>query len=111
MKRIFIILLLFSINSHSQKKSISKTDSIAKIELKNKITSLQLKLDSIVMKEELERKKLTKQWSVNGRVTFIFNQTSHSNWLAGGENNIAGNILINYDFNYINDNSCKESGF
>ena len=103
MKRIFIILLLFSINSHSQKKSISKTDSIAKIELKNKITSLQLKLDSIVMKEELERKKLTKQWSVNGRVTFIFNQTSHSNWLAGGENNIAGNILINYDFNYIND--------
>lgn len=39
-------------------------------------------------------------WKVDGRFTFLFNQSTFTNWKAGGDNTIAGNIGINYDFNY-----------
>lgn len=40
------------------------------------------------------------KWKIDGRFAFIFNQSSFSNWASGGENTVAGNININYDFNY-----------
>jgi hypothetical protein len=40
------------------------------------------------------------QWKIHGRFDFIFNQSSFTNWSSGGENTVAGNININYDFNY-----------
>ena len=40
------------------------------------------------------------KWKIHGRFVFVFNQSSFSNWSSGGENTIAGNININYDFNY-----------
>lgn len=40
------------------------------------------------------------KWKIHGRFAFIFNQSSFSNWSSGGENTVAGNININYDFNY-----------
>ncbi len=39
-------------------------------------------------------------WKIHGRFTFIFNQSSFTNWTSGGENTIAGNLNVNYDFNY-----------
>ncbi len=39
-------------------------------------------------------------WKIHGRFTFIFNQSSFANWASGGENTIAGDLNINYDFNY-----------
>ena len=104
MKKLFIIFFLFSASCFSQikKDSIRRLDSIKKVELKNNISSLQLKLDSILKNEQKEKKEAPEEWTVNGRVNFIFNQTSFSNWLAGGENNVAGNIGVNYDFNYRN---------
>jgi len=39
-------------------------------------------------------------WKIHGRFTFIFNQSSFTNWNSGGENTIAGNLNVNYDFNY-----------
>ncbi len=42
----------------------------------------------------------TPKWKIHGRFAFIFNQSSFSNWASGGENTVAGNININYDFNY-----------
>lgn len=30
----------------------------------------------------------------------MFNQSSFSNWVSGGENSLAANAFINYDFNY-----------
>jgi hypothetical protein len=44
------------------------------------------------------------KWNVNGRVAFIFNQSSFSNWASGGQNTVAGNINLNYDFNYKKEN-------
>jgi hypothetical protein len=39
-------------------------------------------------------------WKTKGNFSLLFNQSNFSNWVAGGENNISGNISINYDFNY-----------
>ena len=39
-------------------------------------------------------------WKTNGNVSFLFNQSNFNNWLAGGENNVSGNLGINYNFNY-----------
>ena len=39
-------------------------------------------------------------WKKGGTFSLIGNQSSFNNWLAGGQSNIAGNILVNYDFNY-----------
>ena len=102
MKRLFIIFFLTSISLHAQvhKDSVYSIDSITKIALTKKIKLLQTKLDSIIKDEKKEEGE--KPWSVKGRVNFVFNQTSFSNWLAGGENNTAGNIGVNYDFNYRN---------
>lgn len=45
----------------------------------------------------------TRGWTKKGDVIFLFNQSSFSNWLAGGENNFSGNLGLNYDFNYKNE--------
>lgn len=46
------------------------------------------------------QKNHSKIWTVTGKATFLFNQTSFSNWASGGDNTIAGNLGLNYDFNY-----------
>ena len=38
-------------------------------------------------------------WRKKGTITFLFNQSSFKNWVAGGEDNISGNLGLNYDFN------------
>jgi hypothetical protein len=39
-------------------------------------------------------------WVKKGTFTFLVNQSSFNNWLAGGQSNISGNVGVNYDFNY-----------
>jgi hypothetical protein len=39
-------------------------------------------------------------WTKKGNASLLFNQSTFSNWVAGGENNISGNLGFNYDFNY-----------
>ena len=39
-------------------------------------------------------------WTKKGNASLLFNQSTFENWVAGGENNIAGNLGFNYDFNY-----------
>lgn len=47
-----------------------------------------------------EKKDSISNWNIKGEVTFLFNQSSFSNWTSGGEDAIASNININYDLNY-----------
>lgn len=42
-------------------------------------------------------------WTKKGNISLLFNQSSFNNWIAGGENNLSGNLGINYDFNYKKD--------
>ncbi|GGB76980.1 protein of unknown function precursor [Flavobacterium suaedae] len=39
-------------------------------------------------------------WKKKGNASFLFNQSTFDNWLAGGENNISGSAGLNYDINY-----------
>ena len=40
-------------------------------------------------------------WTKKMKISFLFNQSAFNNWVAGGENTIAGNLGLNYDFNYL----------
>lgn len=43
-------------------------------------------------------------WKKGGSFSFLFNQSAFNNeWLGGGTSNIAGNMGLNYDFNYNTD--------
>ncbi len=39
-------------------------------------------------------------WKKGGTFSFLANQATFNNWLAGGQSNIAGNIGVNYNANY-----------
>ena len=53
--------------------------------------------------EKKENKPISK-WKIHVRFSFLFNQSSFSNWASGGENTVAGNLNLNYDFNYKKNN-------
>ena len=40
-------------------------------------------------------------WKKSGKITLLINQSAFSNWQAGGDNNFAGNLNLNYDLNYL----------
>lgn len=40
-------------------------------------------------------------WTKSGNISFLLNQSTFENWLAGGQNNLAGTVGINYDFNLL----------
>ena len=42
-------------------------------------------------------------WTIHGQNTILINQSSFSNWAAGGQNSLAANIVLDYDFNYKKD--------
>jgi len=44
-----------------------------------------------------------KVWKIHGQNTLLINQSSFSNWAAGGVNSLAANIVLDYDFNYKRD--------
>lgn len=59
---------------------------------------------SLISLSQEKKDSIPKKWDVTGKLVFLFNQSTFSNWVAGGSNTIAGNIAINYDFNYNKNN-------
>ena len=59
-------------------------------------------LINITSKAEAKAKDTTNMgWKKGGNFVFLANQSAfNNNWLAGGTSNTAGNLVINYDFNY-----------
>jgi hypothetical protein len=61
----------------------------------------------ILKKNEEIAKKLAETkpngWVKKGTFSFLANQATFTNWLAGGQSNVSGNIGLNYDFNYKKD--------
>lgn len=43
-------------------------------------------------------------WKIHGQNTLLLNQSSFSNWAAGGVNSFALNLLLDYDFDYKKEN-------
>ena len=42
-------------------------------------------------------------WRINGKAGLVFNQVALTNWAAGGQNSLAGNILFNMTADYTKD--------
>ena len=53
-----------------------------------------------VYAQEASDDKEKEGWTTVGTFTFLLNQSGFSNWQAGGENSMAANVKVNYDFNY-----------
>lgn len=83
MKKVVIALsLLFGLHVSAQQEVIKSVDEVVKA---------------------VNDTTRTKGWVKKGNISFLFNQSSFNNWVAGGENNISGNLGLNYDFNYKSD--------
>lgn len=50
-------------------------------------------------------------WKFKGNASLLFNQSTFDNWVAGGENNISGNVGINYEINYKKDDWTWDNKF
>ena len=57
-----------------------------------------------VQSQDLSKPDTTKVWTTKGNFSLLFNQSNFNNWAAGGENNLSGNVGVNYDFNYKKNN-------
>ena len=42
-------------------------------------------------------------WTIHGQNTILLNESSFSNWAAGGANSFAANVVFDYDFDYKKD--------
>lgn len=51
--------------------------------------------------QETEEEGPKQGWTRTGNFSLLLNQSSFSNWAAGGQDNISGTLGINYDFNYV----------
>lgn len=65
-----------------------------------KLIILCFVLAGLSINAQEKKKDSTSNWTKKGVFTLLFNQASFSNWIAGGENSVAGTVSINYDFNY-----------
>ena len=49
-------------------------------------------------------------WTTEGNIQLLFNQSAfNAEWTGGGTSNIAGNLIFNYDFNYLKDDFTWDS--
>lgn len=77
---------------------------VLKIAFLSAVSILSLNVSAQETEEvEIVQIDTTKTWTIKGENTFLINQSSFSNWAAGGVNSLAGNIILNYDFNYKKD--------
>lgn len=56
---------------------------------------------STYAQEEKENDTLPNGWKTEGNIQLLFNQSAfNAEWTGGGTSSIAGNLNVNYDFNY-----------
>ncbi|WP_282787622.1 DUF3078 domain-containing protein [Flavobacterium croceum] len=71
------------------------------------VSAQQNEKDNLKKNEEAIAKSSEEKpngWTKKGLFTFLANQATFNNWTAGGQSNVSGNIGVNYDFNYKNNN-------
>ncbi len=55
----------------------------------------------VTAQDDEDKEEQKEGWTLTGKLTLLINQSSFSNWQAGGENNFSGTIGLNYDANYL----------
>jgi len=58
---------------------------------------------TLISAQEKQKDSLS-NWKTEGKATLLFNQSSFSNWISGGDNAVAGNLNVDYIVNYKNKN-------
>ncbi len=61
---------------------------------------LLLSLQTWAFQTETDSTATNSQWTLYGKASFLFSQTAFSNWTSGGENNLSGTLLTDYNFDY-----------
>ena len=64
------------------------------------LIALTIQIQSIYSQEAMQESHPVSPWAKVGTFSFLVNQSSFDNWIAGGVSNISGAIGVNYDFNY-----------
>ena len=95
-----LILHLKNKKSKQMKKSI--IIFCALFSIVNYAQNTEKELISVTSTAETKAKDTTNMgWKKGGNFVFLANQSAfNNNWLAGGTSNTAGNLVVNYDFNY-----------
>lgn len=65
-----------------------------------KLVAIAILFGALTINAQDKKEEPKEGWKKGGQITFLFNQSAFNNWLAGGSNSIAGNLGLNYDFNY-----------
>ncbi|WP_026450892.1 DUF3078 domain-containing protein [Aequorivita capsosiphonis] len=59
---------------------------------------------ALIAQEEISKDTIPNGWTRSGNISLLFNQAAFNHeWTGGGTSNIAGNLGLNYDFNYKHD--------
>ncbi len=93
-KLLFIFCFVFSFSTIN-----AQTIDSLKVEqaiLKDSVATLQAKVDAIQAKLDV----IPEGWNTSGKITLLINQSAFLNWQPGGDDAFAGNLDVNYDFNY-----------
>ena len=64
------------------------------------LIALTVQIQSIYSQEKTQDSIPSSAWTKGGTFSFLLNQSSFDNWVAGGVSNISGAVGINYDLNY-----------
>lgn len=113
MKKLFTVIFLFFLmtKTWSQEKEKTKYLDSIQIHLKRSLDSILKNttndLNIIVLKQKLKeispKKKKPEHigWKNIAKFSLLFNQSAFNfDWQGGGTSNIAGNVTLNYEFNY-----------
>jgi len=61
------------------------------------LIALTVQIQSIYSQEKTQDSIPSSAWTKGGTFSFLVNQSSFDNWVAGGVSNISGAVGINYD--------------
>lgn len=93
-KILFVLSITFSFTFiNAQTKDSLKVEQDL---IKDSIAILQAKSDALQAQMDI----VPEGWDTFGQITFLINQSAFVNWQPGGDNAFAGNLDVNYDFNY-----------
>ncbi|MGM0933794.1 MAG: DUF3078 domain-containing protein [Bacteroidota bacterium] len=66
---------------------------------------------SLKAQEEVQEEQ-QEGWTKEGNFALLFNQSAFNDeWTGGGTSNLAGNLLLNYNFNYLRDDITWDNKF
>ncbi len=65
------------------------------------ILALISQFHNLSAQDSTEELSDTAVWTKGGTFTFLLNQSTFENWVAGGVSSVSGAVGVNYDFNYI----------